>query len=60
MYLMQLIEYHREFRCGCSGAAEHNVIASLAKAEGISYQDAARRVEMAVMLRDVYRVKCRC
>ena len=58
MYLNQLIEYHRDLRCG--GAPEHKVVDSLAKAEGISYQDAARRVDMAVLMRDVRRIRCTC
>ena len=54
----QLIEFHRDLRCG--GAPEHKVIESLAKHEGISYQAAASRVEMAVAMRDIRRVNCAC
>ncbi len=56
MYWHQLIQYHR----GLSGAPEHEVIKSLEQAQGISYQEAARQVEMAAMMKYIRRVKCDC
>ena len=58
MYLNQLIQYHRDLRCG--GAHEHLVIASLAQATGVSYASAAAQVETAVLMKDIRRVKCTC
>lgn len=59
MYLNQLIEFHRvSGRCG--GAPERKVTESLARSQGITYEAAARQIDMAVMMRDIERVKCTC
>lgn len=58
MYWHQLIEFHRDLRCG--GAPEHKVVQSLSRSQGISYQAAAREVEMAVLMKDIRRVRCTC
>lgn len=58
MYLNQLIQYHMNLRCG--GAPEHKVIESLAKSQGISWQEAARYVDTAVMMKDIRRIRCEC
>ena len=60
MYCGQLIAFHGEPRCG-GGAPEHKVIESIARARGVSLQDAAREVEMAVLMNDLVRVSsCKC
>lgn len=58
MYWGQLIAFHGEPRCG--GAPEHKVIESVARARGVSLQDAAREEEMAVLMNDLVRVSCQC
>lgn len=58
MYWSQLIQCHMDLRCG--GAPEHEVVKSLARSRGISHEEAARQVEMAVLIKDIRRIKCSC